>query len=255
MDQLVVAAIIPCYKCQVHLKQVMDGLKNKVDMIIVVDDGNRPALKIPEGIPNAHLLRLQKNKGVGGAIIRGFKEAIRLGADIGVVLAGDGQMDPEDLEELLEPLRIGNVDVVKGDRLSHPESRKIPFIRKSGNYALSYITRILSGYDFLMDSQSGYVAVNLHAIKDLPLNVLYPRYGFPNDFLIFISAYNLRLAQVQVRPIYNGAKSGLNPFLAMFTYPLILMKAFVFKIGIRIMDIFRWRSRENTDDNQFLPNW
>lgn len=255
MEQLVVAAIIPCYKCQVHLKQVIGGLQNRVDMIIVVDDGNRPALKLPVAGPHIHLLRLDKNKGVGGAIISGFQEAIRLGADVGVVLAGDGQMDPEDLGNLLKPLENGVADVVKGDRLSHPESNKIPFIRKFGNYALSYITRILSGYNFLIDSQSGYVAVNLHAIKDLPLNILYPRYGFPNDFLIFISAYNLRLAQVQVRPIYNGARSGLNPFLAMFTYPLILMKAFAFKLGIRIMDVFRWRGRANTYDNQFLPYW
>ena len=87
-------------------------------------------------------VRHAANRGVGAAIVTGYRRALALGADVAAVMAGDGQMDPADLPALLEPIADGRADYVKGNRFMHPEVwRAMPPSRIVGNVALSLATR------------------------------------------------------------------------------------------------------------------
>ncbi len=251
-------AVIPCYGTGIRLKALLQGLKDKVDAVVVVDDGSQPPLQLPDMdlTIDVHLVRLKRNQGVGAAIMAGYESAFRMGARWAVVLAGDGQMDPRDVPVVLEPVVTGQAEYCKGERFTHPDSTSIPRVRLWGNYGLTYLTRLISGYDRLLDAQCGFTAIDLRALFErVPTGLLYPRYGFPNDMLVMASVANMRLAQVQVRPVYEGQASGLKPLLALLTYPVILGRAFLIKIAFRIHDLVLWRGNADPDGHQFLPYW
>ena len=128
--------------------------------------------------------------------------------DVTCVMAADGQMDPDDLETLVRAIATGETDYAKANRLFTGQAwQLIPRTRYLGNAALSFLTKIASGYWHVADSQSGYTAVNLESLKLLDLDRVYRRYGFPNDFLVHLNVFNRRVRDYPSRPIY-GVGSG-----------------------------------------------
>jgi glycosyltransferase involved in cell wall biosynthesis len=227
-----IAVVIPAFNAGERLACVLRALPDGIDECIVVDDGSHPGAQAclkPAGHADAGeriaWVRHDRNRGVGAAILTGYAEARRRGADVAVVMAADGQMDPADLPALLEPVLSGRAAYSKGDRLSHPDCpRVMPPARYAGNCCLTWLTRRVTGLDDLMDSQCGYTALRLDALDSLPLESLYPRYGFPNDLLAALAGAGLPVAQVVVAPVYRGEPSGLRPALALLVYPLILAR-------------------------------
>jgi hypothetical protein len=128
-------------------------------------------------------------------------------------MAGDAQMHPDDLASLVSPVARGEVDYAKGDRMSHEDVRRImPTTRYVAGRALSWLTREAIGLDRLSDSQCGYTAIAARALDAIPLDTLWPRYGYPNDLLGLVAAAGLRVRDVPVRPVYAGEASGVRPW-------------------------------------------
>jgi dolichol-phosphate mannosyltransferase len=161
---------------------------------------------------------------VGAAILTGYRGAIELEMDIAVVMAGDGQMHPGDMPGLLLPLLHKEADYVKGNRLTWPGSdRIIPPSRLLGIKALQVLTRISTGLPQLHDCQCGYTAVRLSFLSRMDLDSVYPRYGFPNDFLNHLALAGGRITERVVRPIYNGQRSDLK--ISRVTLPILFLIA------------------------------
>src|SRR5437899_1976178 len=92
-----VAVVIPCYRVERHIRRVIEGLPALVSLIVVVDDASpdRTAERVLElRDPRVVLVRHEQNQGVGGAMVTGYRECLRRGADIAIKLDGDAQMDP-----------------------------------------------------------------------------------------------------------------------------------------------------------------
>jgi hypothetical protein len=159
--------------------------------------------------------------------------------DVTVVMAGDAQMDPKDLTNIVAPVAKGAVDYTKGNRLFQGDAwHMIPHHRYLANSFLSLMTKIASGYWHVADSQTGYTAVSLTVLKKLDLDAIYKRYGMPNDILIKLNQYDFRVRDVHVRPVYNvGEKSGIRPMKVLPAISWILFKGFwrrlVFKYVIK----------------------
>jgi glycosyltransferase involved in cell wall biosynthesis len=168
------------------------------------------------------------NQGVGGAIATGYKRARDLEMDITVVMAGDAQMDPRDLVNIVEPIAGGSADYSKGNRLFYGDAwNMIPHYRYLGNSFLSLMTKIASGYWHVADSQSGYTAISLIALRRLKLEEIYKRYGMPNDLLIRLNQHNFRVKDVHIRPVYNvGEKSGIKLVEVIPKISWLLFKGF-----------------------------
>jgi len=181
------------------------------------------------------LIRHETNQGVGGAIITGYKQAIKRHADITTVMAGDAQMDPDDLPQLLDPVVDDETDYAKGNRLFTGDAWKIiPKRRYIGNSILSLLTKIASGYWHVADSQTGYTAVSLKVLRTLNLDQVYKRYGMPNDFLVRLNVYRFRVRDVPIRPVYNiGESSGIKIGKVMFTMSFLLLKLFLWRLKER----------------------
>ena len=108
----------------------------------------------------------------------------------------------------------------------------IPRTRYLGNAVLSLLTKIASGYWHVADSQAGYTALSLHALRRLDLDRLYPRYGFPNDMLVHLNVENARVRDVPSRPIYDvGEQSGIKLRSVVPRISWLIFKGFWWRMG------------------------
>ncbi len=223
-----IAVVIPAYNEEELLGPTIRSVPEWVDLVVVVDDRSRDGTAEViqgNGDPRLVALHLESNLGVGGAILRGYEQALRRGAEVIAVMAGDGQMDPHDLPGLLDPIIDDRADYVKGNRLgSRDLLGTMPLVRIIGNFALSYLTRRATGLDHVHDSQCGYTAIRRDLVARLPLLEVYPRYGFPNDLLGHLALLGARVIDHPVRPVYGPERSGIRIPAAAVTISALLVR-------------------------------
>ena len=139
-----VVVVIPAYNEEQTIVEVIRGLKQRgFTTLIVVDDGSSDRtgeLASDEGVIRLrHLL----NRGLGGALGTGISAALRLGAEVIVTFDADGQHDPNDITRLLQPIEVGEAEVVIGSRLLDP--RGMPYRRRLANWIANVVTYLLFG--------------------------------------------------------------------------------------------------------------
>ena len=175
-------------------------------------------------------IRHRENLGAGGAIKTGYLAARRDGVDITVTMDGDGQMDPEQMSKLLDPIAEGEADYAKGNRLLYREYRQeMPRFRFLGNSILTFLTKIASGYWKTMDPQNGYTAISQYALENVGVEAMYEYYGYCNDVLVRLNAKGMRVADVAMPAKYGDEESSIN-------YPTYIRKV----SGMLLRD-FLWR--------------
>jgi glycosyltransferase involved in cell wall biosynthesis len=216
LEGALVAVVIPAFQEQRWIGGTVSSVPAFVDHVIVIDDASTDETAhaaIRAGDSRLILIRHDRNRGVGAAILSGYRRARALGADVVAVMAGDGQMHPDDLARVVSPVARGEADYVKGDRLRHPSVwRVMPLSRIAGTMALAWLTRRAAGLSALSDSQCGYTAISAEAIDAIASSHPWEGYGYPNDFIGTIARRGLTLREVEVRPVYRGEASGLRPW-------------------------------------------
>ncbi len=206
-----IAVIVPAYREERLIARTLARTPGYVDRIYVVDDASPDdtfAAARRSADARAHVIRHPHNRGVGAAIVTGYRAALADDCDILAVMAGDDQMHPDDLEPLVRAVLAG-ADYAKGNRFIHPDAREMPLLRRLGGGFLSAVTRHASGLA-IDDSQCGFTALSARAARVVPLDDLWPRYGYPNDLLLLLAAARLEVVEVPVRPVYADEHSGLR---------------------------------------------
>ena len=231
-----VAVVVPAFDEEHLVGETICGIPAFVDRIFVVDDASRDgtaAAAMGVGDGRVEVLGHERNAGVGAAIATGYRRAREEGIDVTCVMAADNQMDPVELEALVVPVARGEVEYAKANRLVSGEAwTAIPRTRYLGNAVLSLLTKIASGYWHVADSQAGYTALSLDALRRLDLDRLYPRYGFPNDMLVHLNVQNARVRDVPSRPIYDvGERSGIRLRSVIPRISWLLFKGFWWRMG------------------------
>ncbi len=238
-----IAVVVPAYNEAKHIALTLRSMPAYVDRIVVVDDGSRddPAAEVLRVVdPRIVLVRHARNRGVGQALSTGYAHAFAEGAEIAAVMAGDGQMHPDDLARLLEPLVDGDADYVKGDRLSHPEvGQRMPRARWLGNHVLSLGTRVATGLA-VRDSQCGYTALHRRAAERVPWAKLWRGYGYPNALLGLLSQSGARVRDIVVRPVYADEESGIGWRHALLVIPFVLARVAWRRLAVACIG---WQSR------------
>ena len=221
------AVVVPAFDTGARVRSVVETLPPFVDLAVVVDDASRDdTAAVLAGLRREGLvvLRHDENRGVGGALATGYREALARGATMVAVMAGDGQMHPDDLAALAAPVAEGRAEYAKGNRLRHPGcARVMPFARWVGNHALSWLTRRATGLGGVGDSQCGYTVIAARALRSLDLDGLWRRYGYPNHLLGALALQGHRVVDVVVRPVYAGERSGVRWRDALVVIPRILL--------------------------------
>ena len=233
----VIAVLIPAFNEEKLIKRTIESVPNFVDKIVVTNDASTDKTKeiVEEVMKNNSKLLLinhESNQGVGGSIATMYKWARDKDVDVAVVMAGDSQMDPSDMPNLLNAVIDDGVDLAKGNRLLNRGIKKsMPSLRYYASQFLSLFTKIASGYWHIMDSQSGYTAINKKALHLIDWNKLYRRYGQPNDLLVQLNVENMKVRDIPIKPIYNiGEKSGIKMYKLFFTLSWLLFRRFIWRL-------------------------
>lgn len=229
----IIGVVVPAYNEEKLIARTLTTIPDFVDHIVVVDDCSQDRTREvveerQQEDSRVLLIRHQRNAGVGGAISTGYVWCRDNEVDVAVVMAGDAQMDPSDLPNLLDPVVEDRADYAKGNRLITGTAWKsIPRTRYLGNSMLTFLTKIASGYWHVTDSQTGYTALNKKALHLLPIEDIYPDYGMPNDFLVTLNIYGMRVFDVPVNPIYGiGERSGIKISRVVFSLQFLLIRLF-----------------------------
>ncbi|WP_435102101.1 glycosyltransferase family 2 protein [Halarchaeum sp. P4] len=238
-----VGVVVPAYNEEGFVGDVIATMPAFVDRIYPVDDGSSdgtwaeireyvtaPGAARPDGDTGAQAstdadhvpvtdgggscvvpLRHETNHGVGAAIKTGYRRALADDVDVVAVMNGDGQMDPDVLSRLLDPIVEGRADYAKGDRLhSQAAVEGMSRFRLFGNALLTATTRGATGYWHLTDSQNGYTAIAGDTLDAVAFDDCYEDYGFLNDFLAALNDCDARVVDVPHAAVYGDEQSSID---------------------------------------------
>jgi glycosyltransferase involved in cell wall biosynthesis len=239
IDGRLLVVVVPAFQEERLIDRTLDSIPDVVDRVIVVDDASTDGTvaRVEErGESRVQLLPRPSNGGVGASIAEGYRAFLAATGPgqpdaLCVVMAADAQMDPQDLPALLHPILHRGADYAKGNRLATHDVREVmPRTRFLGNIVFTLLTKVASGYWHIMDSQCGYTAITRSALERVDLDDVYPRYGFPNDFLVKLNVAGLRVADVPVRAIYGEEESGIRAWRVLPTITLLLIRGFWWRL-------------------------
>ncbi len=242
------AVVVPAYNEEAFVAATVESVPAFVDRVYVVDDGSTDdtwreilvAAGAADESTEAHFeervvpIRHDRNRGVGGAIKTGYLRARDDGIELTAVMGGDGQMEPEMLGDLFDPIVDGRADYTKGNRfLGRTDSGDMPAFRFVGNTVLTALTKVASGYWKNGDPQSGYTAISLRALEATDIESMYEFYGYCNDLLVKLNVAEMRVVDVP-RPITYGDEES------HITY-----RTYIPRVSAMLGRNFLWRLKTN----------
>jgi dolichol-phosphate mannosyltransferase len=230
-----VAVIIPAYRVAQSIVSVVQSIPHSIGAIYVVDDccpeaSGRVVDKVVKD-PRVNVINNDRNLGVGGATLTGYRIAYEDGADIAVKLDGDGQMDATLIPELIDPLVRGDADYVKGNRFYFMRSlRGMPRRRLFGNAVLSFVAKFTTGYWNIMDPTNGFTALRLELLPFLETEKIHSRYFFETDMLFRLGLLRAVVQDYPMDARYGDENSSLSLSTALFTFSFRHLRNFFKRI-------------------------
>lgn len=205
-------ALIPSYKPNNNLIDLVKELSKNDFEIIVVDDGSGIEYKnIFTKIKNiSKVISYEVNQGKGHAIKTGLKyiKDNYFNDYIIVTLDCDGQHTIKDTIKITNEAQNNKNTLVIGKR---PRDKKIPLRSKIGNEVTRYIFRTITGID-VYDTQSGLRAFSNKLINTF-IDTEGNRYEYEMNILLKCAYYNISIKEIEISTIYidNNSNSHFNP--------------------------------------------
>ena len=220
-----VAVIIPCYKVTAHIADVIARIGPEVTAIYCVDDGcphgSGKLIKQTIRDERVRVLSHDKNEGVGGAMLTGYRQALADGHDVLVKIDGDGQMDPALIPDFVYPIFSGAADYTKGNRFFYIENtRGMPAFRLIGNGVLSFLTKLSSGYWNIFDPTNGFTAIHRSVAELVVTRKIDRRFFFETDMLLNLYLLRAVVQDVPMAAVYGSEKSNLR--IGRVAFPFLI---------------------------------
>ncbi len=176
-----IAVVIPAYNEGSVLPGVLGRLQDVIKesqanvITIVVNDGSRDDTEAVARRFNANVVSHPINRGLGAALSTGITAAHLTLKDLGLIdnsaivtFDADGQHDPVELFQVVQPILEGKADVVLGTRFGSKDQASMPIHRTLANRLANTITGVLFGV-WVTDTQSGYRAFSYKAATELAI--------------------------------------------------------------------------------------
>lgn len=243
-----ITAVIPAYKIEKEIKETLACIPDYIGEIIVVDDASPDKTseivkEIQAKDTRITLIRHTKNQGVGGAMLTGFKKALKGNAQVIIKIDGDGQMSGYDPRPLLTPLILGQADYVKGNRFRDFNALKsMPIIRQIGNIGLGFLVKAATGYWDCFDPTNGFFAIRREVLEILPIEKVHKSYFFETSMLGELYLISALIREIPYPAVYGNEVSNLSVRKTLFEFPpklaylffrRILVKSFLFDFSMQ----------------------
>ncbi len=250
---------IPCYNEEIAIGSMVLRASQYADEVVVIDDGSNDKTGEVARLAGAHVLVHDENLGKGAALRSIFEYATRSGADIIVIIDGDGQHNPDDIPKLIKPIVLDEADVVNGSRYLKGARKDTPRYRRFGQVFLDRVTHWgLSDNLTITDTQSGFRAFSM---KSAPFFTFRSdELAIDSEMLMDAAKAQLRIKEVGVEVRYDVGRSSKNPVshgaqvlmgvvrniefqkpLLVFAVPGAILVVLGLAVGLYVVRIFlRW---------------
>jgi len=209
-------AAIPCYNTAGHIGEVVTEARRHVDEVVVVDDGSLDGTAEEARRAGARVVVHSRNTGYGAAIQTCFRAARELGAEVTVILDGDGQHRAADIPLICGPVLTGEADCVIGSRFINP-CPEMPAYRRFGIRVITMLNNVCYSTN-IKDAQSGYRAYSRRLVESLDLRD--QDMGVSVEILAQIRRHGYRVLEKPITCHY--APSKLSPGAVIHAGKVIL---------------------------------
>jgi glycosyltransferase involved in cell wall biosynthesis len=240
-----VMVVMPAYNAAKTLAQTWQAIpKEWIDRVILVDDSSKDeTVKVAEDL-HLHVIRHPHNVGYGGNQKTCYMEALRLGADIVVMLHPDGQYDPTLLPDLVKPILTGEADFVLGSRFATKGGARkggMPLYKYISNRFLTTVENLVLGAHF-SELHTGYRAYSRRFLETVPFLRNSNDFVFDTEIVAQAVSFGFKVAEVPVETRYFPEASSAS-FRQSLVYGLktlwIMGKHLANRTGLRKSRLFR----------------
>lgn len=202
-DRATVAALIPAYLEERHIRKVVSETLLQLDCVYVVDDGSSDRTADEARAAGADVTRHEVNRGKGAAIKTGLRKLLQSDVEYVLLLDGDGQHLPSEIPHFFGDNRA---HLVVGNRMS--EAHEMPIVRRLTNRFMSWQISRVCGQP-IPDSQCGFRMVHRSLIPELFVNS--DAYDYETEMLFIAAKKGFSIDAVPVSAVYGDEKSKIRP--------------------------------------------
>jgi glycosyltransferase involved in cell wall biosynthesis len=223
-----VVVVMPAYNAEKTLERTLDDIpRDWVDEIILVDDRSRDrTVEIARSL-GLRVFVHEKNKGYGGNQKTCYREALRLGGDIMVMVHPDHQYDPTVIPQLIKPLLNDECDAVFGSRMlgGRPLEGGMPKWKYLGNIFLTAMENA-AFYMYLTEYHSGLRAYTRRYLETVKFELNSDDFVFDSQIIAQGVIHKMRIREIPIATRYFEEASRIG-FLRSVVYGLSILKTLV----------------------------
>jgi glycosyltransferase involved in cell wall biosynthesis len=206
IDRATIAAVIPAYFEEAHVREVVKRTRRQLDHVLVVDDGSGDATAARAREGGAEVVILPENRGKGAAIKSGLRYWLDREAEFVLLLDADGQHLPEEIEWFINAAAAGDAALFIGTRMS--DTSRMPFLRRAVNrYMSNQISQVCGQH--IPDTQCGFRMLHRRLIPHLLGGT--SKFDYETEMLILASRNGFRIHSVPISTVYSDEVSSIRP--------------------------------------------
>ncbi len=215
--------IIPAYNEEMTIGPVVREIKAKGLDCVVIDDGSSDKTRQVAENEGAYVISHPRNYGKGASLNDGFRYSLNRNYDYVITMDGDGQHNPDEIDNFLKAAEKGDTQIVLGNRMCNPKD--MPLIRRLTNRFMSLLISSIV-HQKLPDSQCGFRLIKSEVLKVIVCTAT--KYEIESEVIIRAARAGFKIKSIPIRSIYKGEKSQIRPVADTLRFI-----AFILKTGLK----------------------
>jgi glycosyltransferase involved in cell wall biosynthesis len=200
------AAVIPAYREEKHIGEVVLRTRAQLDHVLVVDDGSKDKTAESARAAGAEVIVHPENRGKGESIKTGLRHWLDRQFEFVVILDADGQHRPEEIERFLRTATRDVAMLLIGNRMN--DVVRMPRLRRIVNRYMSRKISRVCGQE-IPDTQCGFRMLHRNLIPEVFGGTA--RFDYETEMLFILSRKGFPIRSVPISTVYSDEVSSIHP--------------------------------------------